>query len=315
MVTTPFVLEMDTTTTPWSLADVTAQVTQEGTQALAEKRSAQRQQLDEAALALEAQLRTRAHDAPMLKKEAEAFLREQRHLTSRQARGLLENGYNHDVYPEGLWVLRTITGQRGHPTGVYLTASDPRACAGGGIIDVRNKGNSGDPHEKPMEDTLISHTRMSGGVRNTAHRKGTNSANFPGADFVHPPDSGCPKSAPLTPAENLGETEGGLFRTPSPIPAEPVFAPVPEGECLRCGADHVMLVQRHGQPACVACSVLADDALARMRPPVPANGAPSAAACVRCGNREPPALEPQADGSSLQRCNTCGYLLGVTPAH
>ncbi len=47
------------------------------------------------------------------------------------------------------------------------------------------------------------------------------------------------------------------------------------GDCPRCGADQVTLVQRHGQPACGACSLLSDDELARMRPPMPANGTPS----------------------------------------
>ena len=51
-----------------------------------------------------------------------------------------------------------------------------------------------------------------------------------------------------------------------------VFSHVAEGECPRCGADHVTLVQRHGQPACVACSLLSDAELARMHPPMSANG-------------------------------------------
>jgi hypothetical protein len=44
------------------------------------------------------------------------------------------------------------------------------------------------------------------------------------------------------------------------------------GECRRCGADQMTLVQRHGQAACVAYSLLSDDALARMRPQMPTNG-------------------------------------------
>src|SRR5262249_41643614 len=51
-----------------------------------------------------------------------------------------------------------------------------------------------------------------------------------------------------------------------------VFSPMTEGECLRCGAEHVSLVQRHGRPACVGCSLLSDDELARWRPLMPTNG-------------------------------------------
>jgi hypothetical protein len=51
-----------------------------------------------------------------------------------------------------------------------------------------------------------------------------------------------------------------------------VFPHETEGVCPRCGAEDMTLVQRQGQPACVACSLLSDDELARRRPPVPTNG-------------------------------------------
>jgi AAA domain len=217
---TPFVLDMDTTTTPWSMTDVTTLITHEGTQAREAKRSAQRQKLDAAAEALAAHLHTLPPRTPMLKTEAETWLREEHHLTQRQARTLLENGSHHDAAPEGLWVLREMTGQRGHPVGVYLTGDDPRARVYGGIIDDGNNPNLGDPHKTSPVEQPISGTRMAGGARNTAPVSGTNSADFKGADFGRPQSSDCPKSAPLSPAEILEETEGVLFRSLSDSPAD-----------------------------------------------------------------------------------------------
>jgi Protein of unknown function (DUF3987) len=85
------------------------------------------------------------------------------------------------------------------------------------------------------------------------------------------------------------DTEVGWKRTmASPSPNEtqapdaaPLAGPPPpvtnrgHGDCPRCGADHVSLVQRHGQPACVACSLLSDDAVARWRAPRAVSLAPS----------------------------------------
>ena len=69
--------------------------------------------------------------------------------------------------------------------------------------------------------------------------------------------------------------KNGVAPMQSPV-TEPLSEECPVvGDCPRCGADQVSLVQRHGQPACVACSLLSDDELARMRPPMPANGTPS----------------------------------------
>jgi hypothetical protein len=228
---------MDTTTTPWSMTDVTAQITQEGTEALQAQRSAQRQKLDAAALALAVQLRQRPASPPMLKKEAEAFLRDHGRLTARQAKNLLENGYNSDIHHEGLWVLREIAGQRGHPVGVYLTAQAPRACAGGGKEDVRNNANSGTPHETSSEENTISYTPDTSGVRNTVPVLDKNHADLKDTDFVHPLDRECTKSTPLTPAETLGETEGVLFRTRSHTPDDLcLHEHIDEtGRCNDCG--------------------------------------------------------------------------------
>jgi phage/plasmid-associated DNA primase len=69
--------------------------------------------------------------------------------------------------------------------------------------------------------------------------------------------------------------ENDAATTPAPV-TEPLSEGCPVvGECPRCGADRVSLVQRQGQPACLGCSLLSDDELARMHPPMPANGTPS----------------------------------------
>src|SRR5262245_42745836 len=94
--------------------------------------------------------------------EATAYLRDPGHLKVRQARNLLENGYNSDIHREGLWVLREIAGQRGRPIGVYLTAQDSRARAKEEKDDVGNNANSGDPHEHTRYEKPISDIRTPG---------------------------------------------------------------------------------------------------------------------------------------------------------
>jgi hypothetical protein len=89
--------------------------------------------------------------------------------------------------------------------------------------------------------------------------------------------------------------------------------------CSRCGADQVSLVQRHGRPACVGCSLLSDDALARRRPSMPANGTQAPApglplqaaaladACPQCGAT----LWHQR--LTYRLCQRCQYKDGLTP--
>jgi len=217
----PFVLEMDTTTTPWAMTDITAKITQDATQALQARKSAERQKLEEAAFLLAHTLRTKTADTVMLKKEAEGFLRAHGHLTARQAANLLENGFNHDIHPDGLWVLREITGQRGHPIGVYLAAHDFRAHVGEEKEDVRNKGNTESPHQYSLDEKPISHSSQPGGVRNDAAFSLSDTAASGKADFVHHAGSACTKSASIFPAETLGENVVPDFVHSSHTPDEP----------------------------------------------------------------------------------------------
>jgi AAA domain len=114
----PFVLEIDMRQDPWTLTDITATIATAGAEAAQEQRRAQQQTLRHAIHMLVEALRQR-HPAPILKTEAEALLQAQG-LTRKVARTLLDCGSNHDAYPDGSWILRSILGERGNPMGVYL---------------------------------------------------------------------------------------------------------------------------------------------------------------------------------------------------
>ena len=75
--------------------------------------------------ALVCALRERPPGRPMLKCEAETFLCAQG-LRQKVARTLLTKGGNHDVYPEGPWVLRALPDARGNPIAVSLAGEEDR---------------------------------------------------------------------------------------------------------------------------------------------------------------------------------------------
>jgi hypothetical protein len=261
----PFVLEMDTTTTPYSMTDVTVQLTQEATEAVRARKSAELRKLEEAAAALVTALQTRpAEGGVMLKKGALDFLRAHGPLTARQARNLLENGYNHDLHHDGLWVLREITGGKGHPVGVYLVADDPLARAGEEKIDVRNNGNPAEPHKTSSEETPISYTGLPGGVQNTTKSTASKTAVTSSEGFRTPIDRTCTKSAPVSPAENLDETDRPDFVHDSPTPAS---APADVRE-------HV-----HEERHAAGAPVLMDGLIAGVFPPL------LPASCPGCGRQ------------------------------
>ena len=89
--------------------------------------------------------------------------------------------------------------------------------------------------------------------------------------------------------------KNGVAPMQSPVTEPPSEGCPVVGDCPRCDADQMSLVQRHGQPACVACSLLSDDELAQRCHPMSTNGthAPSpglplhvtkaAHGCPQCG--------------------------------
>jgi hypothetical protein len=115
-----FVLEIDTRQEPWTLADVTATVATEGEQAAQEARHHDRVKVEQAEQTLVKAIAARDAGEPMLKSEAEDILRGCG-LKREIARALLEKGGNHDIYPEGKWVIRPVFRHRsGKALGVYL---------------------------------------------------------------------------------------------------------------------------------------------------------------------------------------------------
>jgi hypothetical protein len=121
----PFVLAIDTTQDPWTLDDITEDITRAGEEAAEAAHQQARATIQAAELALVTALATRSADTPLLKCEAESILCAQG-LRQKVARTLLMTGGNRDVYPEGRWVLRAIPGARGKAIGVYLPGEKDR---------------------------------------------------------------------------------------------------------------------------------------------------------------------------------------------
>jgi hypothetical protein len=122
----PFVLEIDTREDPWTLVDVTDDLATAGEQAAQEHTRRERQKLEDAAQALVTQLQYREASDPLGKEAAVKFLQDQG-VTQRQARKMLEDGFNADVHPGvGRWHLRSIPGGKSHAIGVQLAGVDKR---------------------------------------------------------------------------------------------------------------------------------------------------------------------------------------------
>ena len=119
----PFVLAIDTTQDPWTLDDITEEIATAGERAAEETARLERAKLLAAEMALCQALLTRRPDNPMLKREAENFLCAQG-LRQKVARTFLMSGGNRDIYPQGRWVLREISGARGNPIAVYLVGEE-----------------------------------------------------------------------------------------------------------------------------------------------------------------------------------------------
>jgi hypothetical protein len=159
----PFCLEIDTRQEPWTLIDCTEHIATAGERAAEEHTRAERQKLDQAAQVLVQALQQRVGTSPLQKQEAETLLMAQG-LSKRVARTLLEQGGNHDVYPDGWWVLRPIPGERGHPVGVYLAGEED-----GG----RNNHDRKSPCEQATSAEPISATRSTPSGRNSHTLKST----------------------------------------------------------------------------------------------------------------------------------------------
>jgi hypothetical protein len=197
----PFCLEIDTRQEPWTLSDITDAIATAGETNAQAARDQARRALDAAAYALVAILRTYPPEHPMLKLEAEIELRAHQ-LSVRQAKNVLERGYNRDVTPEGLWTLRPIPGTKGNAIGVYLAGEEE---------SVRNNDNSKSPSTITTQDTLISYTRSTPSVRNMTSLTPSNGAVSEVPDFVHLSTSGCTKSDASIARNGAPKMEGDYF--------------------------------------------------------------------------------------------------------
>jgi hypothetical protein len=123
----PFVLELDLTTDPWTVRDVTDAVDAEGHAAREQSAKEYAEVISRAKSSLVAELcrRQEAQEPIMLKeKDAVPYLMKCG-LKRNAARKLLDD-------PQGAWELRQIDGVKGHPVGVFLPPGPGEKGNGGG---------------------------------------------------------------------------------------------------------------------------------------------------------------------------------------
>ena len=239
----PFALEIDTTTVPWTLCDITADLAEAGEKAAQAERTVQQDTLRRAAQSLVSSLRRLPEGQIMGKRDAEDILRTEG-LSSRQAKNLLERGMNRDFTPEGLWVLRPCPGVKNNPIAVMLAEK--------AYIDnegVQPKHDSESPRKDATSEELGLYTSMPGGVQPTASTRVSNDAIVKGHEAVHQSASGCTASEASSTRPMADESDGDLGCTPQPSlhapSANPVKNSLPEG--WKIGFTGVCLV--HGNPA------------------------------------------------------------------
>ena len=124
----PFILEIDLTTDPWSVLDVTDVVDRQGKEERQQRAREKTETVRRAREDLVREIRRRHQEnlVPMLKdKHAVPFLTALG-LTRNAARELLNN-------PQGAWELHKLEGVKGHPVAVRL-ATQPEGKDGGGNV-------------------------------------------------------------------------------------------------------------------------------------------------------------------------------------
>lgn len=146
----PFILEIDLTSEPWTIRDITDDIDRDGAGARAQRARENAEKISKArdALAAEVLRCDSAGKAAMLKdRDAIPFLTGVPHKLKRaEARAVIEN-------PEGRWILTRIEGHKGNPIGLVAPGKNEN---GGGNTPVAEAakikgGNEADfrrPHEK-----------------------------------------------------------------------------------------------------------------------------------------------------------------------
>jgi hypothetical protein len=199
----PFVLEIDTTTEPWTLRNVTDDVDREGAAERARRAKEKAETIAKAAKALanEVHRRHEAGEPPMLKDRDAVPLVVGLGLTRSLARHVVNN-------PDGQWILREPPAAKGHPVVLFPpdAESPGKEDDGGGKTtsmkgaktQAGNKADFRPPHEQATAEMDLSHARINSGPEK---------ARISAAADPHP--SPPPQANLDFPAERRSDGEGG----------------------------------------------------------------------------------------------------------
>ena len=201
----PFVLELDLSTVPYTLADITDTLTQAAVDAARHRKAALQQQFEQASDALLAEVQRYAPDDPLLRTAGEQFLMTQG-VSRKIARNLLE-AFDADTHPaEGRWVLHPIPGKKGNPIGIY-----PVGVGNGGTND-QGACTPAQHQEKSISDFCRSHKDVSAEIRHSESLIDTHDSELPiSADTV----ASSRQKSPMSPASNgKGSRDAPLFVPP-----------------------------------------------------------------------------------------------------
>jgi hypothetical protein len=176
----------------WTLREVTAELVKAGEAAVKKQEEAKNQKIKELSQALLEVVQSReALDSPLLKKEAEEFLRKERGTTSRLAIQIVENGNN------AYWRIKEIEGAKGHPKALLSLPTPPtktEECTK--YIPLYEIDSSS------SRETGISHTIESTSVRNNPPLQPAKNATPSDALFRTSEESGVYEIPPAEAASN-----------------------------------------------------------------------------------------------------------------
>ncbi len=209
----PFILEIDLSSEPWTLRDVTSEVVQVGETTLAEAETRREEKRAEAAKALVAEIRNRerAGEVMLVDKDAIPFLRGQG-LTQAQARQLIKEGE-----AKTKWHQESLKKRPGRPKALKLCNFS--------IAVKKDPGDGNTPSQTPhpllSETGVFPLTALDAGHGNTSPQGrasgGDSEAVFPlKTPFLHPGEGKKrPTRQALTEIDNAqtsGSTTGTLGR-------------------------------------------------------------------------------------------------------
>jgi hypothetical protein len=164
----PFALEMDFTTSPWSIKDVTHEIDAEGVAERDRRAKEKSQSITEATDALAAEIlrRVEAGEPPLLKDRDAVPLLMASRLTQKLARDVVNN-------PKGRWVLIPLQGEKGHPVALILPGKNQNddgydGLTGGAEIAGETNTHFRQWRKEPAKEIDPSQTRESTGCQMTA---------------------------------------------------------------------------------------------------------------------------------------------------